>query len=292
MVLNAGARALAVAATVAVAACSPGAEEGVLPDSPPEGEVVDLEFDSEAVRLLRAHAHAVYQSSDGGVTWQPIPLPSSVAHGRIADVATASGAENVIYVAGPGIGVWRSEDEGRSWIALNDGLPGTAVTSFSVHAAQSGTIYAVVEAEGIYRSEDAGVGWTRMDAGPGADIREFLHSGMEGSMQTGWLFAATEEGVRRSMDCFCGWRPTGELPGGPVYDVAYDPRQPERVYAATAGGLFASEDGGETWTRTSGDGPAVIVLAVDPSGTLYAATNEGALLRSADLGRSWARTGA
>ncbi len=292
MVLNAGARALAVAATVAVAACSPGAEEGVLPDGPPEGEVVDLEFDSQRARLLRAHAHAIYESRDGGMNWQPIPLPLSVEEGRIADVATASGAESVIYVAGPGIGVWRSEDEGRSWIALNEDLPGKAVTSFAAHAAQPGTLFAVVDDDGIYRSEDAGAAWTRMDAGPGSDIREFLHSGMEGSMQTGWLFAATDDGVRRSMDCFCGWRPTGELPGGPVYDVAYDLRQPERVYAATAGGLFVSEDGGETWTRTSADGPALIGLAVDRSGTLFAATNEGAVLRSADLGRSWAPTGA
>ena len=292
MVLSAGARALAVAATVVVAACSPGAEEGVLPDGPPEGEVVDLEFDSEAVRLLRAHAHAVYQSHDGGVTWQPIPLPSSVIEGRIADVATASGAESAVYVAGPGIGVLRSEDEGRSWVALNEDLPGKAVTSFAAHAAQTGTLFAFIQDDGIYRSEDAGEGWTRMDAGPGVDIREFLHSGMEGSMQTGWLFAATEEGVRRSMDCFCGWRPTGELPAGAVYDVAYDPRQPERVYAATAGGLFVSEDGGESWRRTPGEAPVVTAAAVDASGTLYAATKEGAVLRSADLGRSWALIGA
>lgn len=111
-------------------------------------------------------------------------------------------------------------------------------------------------------------------------------------MQSGWLFAATTEGVRRSMDCFCGWRPTGELPEGEVLDVAYDPRTPEHVYAATAAGLFRSVNGGEDWEPVSG-ATAAKALAIDPrSGALYAATNAGTLLRSTDEGHTWEPVGA
>lgn len=105
-------------------------------------------------------------------------------------------------------------------------------------------------------------------------------------MQTGWLFAATPEGVRRSMDCFCGWRPTGELPKGEVLDVAYDPTQPKRVYASTAQGLFRSSDGGESWEQAAA-GLTAVALAVDGTGMLFAADRAGTLLRSADQGRSW-----
>ena len=284
---------LAVALTAATAACdTSGPEEGVLPEGPPAGEVVDLETHSPTGRIFKAHRNAVHESRDGGASWQAVPLPASLAGGEIADVAIPAGAERALYVAGPGIGVLRSEDEGRTWTALGEGLPSRSVTALAAHANQPETVYAFVADEGIYRSEDGGETWTGMDSGPGGPIREFVHSDMEGSMQTGWLFAATEEGVRRSMDCFCGWRPTGELPGGTAYDVAYDLNQPKRVYAATPSGVFLSEDGGESWAAVSEGSPAVIALAVDDSGALYAATSEGLVLQSADLGRSWEPTGA
>ena len=276
-----------------LAACgSAGAEDGVLPAGAPPGEVVALEADAVNGRLLKAHPQALYQSVDGGTHWQPVPLPASAQEGRIAAVAVPADSGGVVYVAGPGFGVMKSTDAGRSWEALHKGLPSRHVAAFATHATQPETLYASIPEEGIFRSEDAGQSWTKMDGGPGVAVRRFFHSDMEGSMQTGWLFAATPEGVRRSMDCFCGWRPTGELPAGEVLDVAYDPRQPERVFASTASGVFRSTDGGESWEAVQTEGSVPVALAVDASGVLYGATREGALLRSADQGDSWEPAGA
>lgn len=280
---------LALAAAVVVA-CSPSAEEGVRPVEPPTGEVVDIEIRGE--RLLRAHAQGLLESRDGGGSWAAVPLPPSVRAGRISDVAVSAGGEGVLYVAGPGIGVLRSTDGGGSWESLNEELPGTGVTAVAAHADQPRTLYAFVQSDGLYRSEDAGRSWTRMDSGTGGTIRQLVHSDMEGSMQTGWLFAVTDEGLRRSMDCFCGWRATGELPSGDVRDVAYDPSDPERVYVATAAGVFRSDDGGETWEQAADEAPAATALAIDERGALLAAGGDGTLLRSADRGKSWERVGA
>lgn len=270
-----------------LAACGgEAAEAGVLPTEAPQGEVAALEYDVAGDRLLKAYDRALYQSTDGGSTWQPIPLPSAVQEGRLSTVAAADSGRT-LYVAGPGVGVLQSTNAGETWVPRTGELPNRDVAAFAVHADQPNTLYAAFE-DGIYRSDDAGEGWTKMDGGPGAPIRQFLHSDMEGSMQTGWLFAATAEGVRRSMDCFCGWRPTGELPEGEVFDVAYDPTQPKRVYASTAQGLFRSVDGGENWERVAPN-QAVSALTVDGAGTLYAADREGVILRSADQGRSWER---
>lgn len=270
-----------------LAACGgEDAEAGVLPPEAPQGDVATLEYDATGDRLLKAYDQALYQSTDGGSTWQPVPLPAAVQEGRLSTVAAADSGR-VLYISGPGVGVYQSTDGGQTWAPRSGELPSRDVAAFAVHADQPKTLYASLD-EGIYRSEDAGETWTRMDGGPGAPIRQFLHSDMEGSMQTGWLFAATPEGVRRSMDCFCGWRPTGELPKGEVLDVAYDPTQPKRVYASTAQGLFRSTDGGESWERVAAE-PAVSALTVDASGVVYAADREGALLRSADQGGSWER---
>ncbi len=278
--------ALSALVVVAVGACAGGsAEKGVLPDGAPHGEVVALEYDAARDRLLKAYPAALYESADGGVSWNPIPLPGPGGDGRITAVA-ASDSGRALYVAGRGIGVIRSTDAGQTWTSRADGLPSRHVTAFAIHSDQPGTLYAAFAKEGIYRSEDAGARWKKMDGGPGAEIRQFLHSGMEGSMQTGWLFAATPDGVRRSMDCFCGWRPAGKLPDGAVLDVAYDPMQPKRVYASTDHGLFRSGDGGETWVRGSAD-PIAGALAVDRAGTLFSAARDGTVLRSADQGLSW-----
>lgn len=283
-------RRLGAAALLAggLSACSGDtAEEGVLPTEVPRGEIVTLEYDAAGNRLFKAYTHALYQSTDGGTTWQPIPLPRVIREGRLSAVA-ATDSGRAVYIAGPGVGVFRSTDAGKTWLPRSKALPSREVAAFAAHADQPTTLYASFPDEGIYRSEDAGETWTRMDGGPGAPIRQFLHSDMKGSMQSGWLFAATPEGVRRSMDCFCGWRPTGELPAGEVFDVAYDPSQPERVYASTAQGLFRSTDGGENWKRAAID-PVASALAVDAAGTLYASDREGTVLRSADHGESWKR---
>jgi photosystem II stability/assembly factor-like uncharacterized protein len=277
---------LAAAVLPLLAACGPAKEEGVLPQDAAPGEVVALQYGGES--LLRAHPHALYRSTDGGESWEPVALPASVREGRIAAVATPPAAPGTLLIAGPGIGVVKSEDEGRTWMRLDEELPSREVAALAAHADQPGTLYAVVSGEGIYRSEDAGETWTRMDGGPGAPIRQLFHSDMKGSMQSGWLFAATPEGVRRSMDCFCGWRPTAELPEGEVFEIAFDPTQPERVYASTAQGLFRSNDGGQSWERVSTE-PVATALAVDAAGTLYAADRGGAVLRSADQGSSWER---
>jgi photosystem II stability/assembly factor-like uncharacterized protein len=81
--------------------------------------------------------------------------------------------------------------------------------------------------------------------------------------------------------------------GGFVTSIAIDPTEPNRVYAATARGLFASADGGETWRPLSHGlaGHFVGTLAVEPgrSGALYVGTNEGGILRGGLGGKRWTR---
>ncbi|MGH6894977.1 MAG: WD40/YVTN/BNR-like repeat-containing protein [Geminicoccaceae bacterium] len=255
----------------------------------PRGAVVALAYEAGSDALLKAYPRALYRSSDSGRGWTPVPLPSSVEDGSIAAVATPAEGQGVLYVAGPGLGVLRSEDNGGSWIAQNDGLPSRDVVAFATHADQPDTLYALIADSGIYRSQDAGKSWRLMDRGP-QGTRQLMHSDMEGSMETGWLYAATAQGVRVSMDCFCLWRDAGELTGG-VHSVVYDPQQPEHLYAAAEQGLFRSTNGGQEWEATS-PGPDVTALALTPSGVLYAATGDGALFRSVDRADTWERIGA
>jgi photosystem II stability/assembly factor-like uncharacterized protein len=86
------------------------------------------------------------------------------------------------------------------------------------------------------------------------------------------------------------WRFLGP-DGGSVVDLAFAPSRPQALYAATAGGVFRSLDGGASWSESIAglDAiPPVTSLAVDPVHplTVYAAQN-GAVFRSRDGGTAW-----
>ena len=276
------------ATTLLVAALTLTAATVTTPAAAAQAPLVALVAAGSDQALFKAEAHALYRSGDEGRHWQAVKLPKAASSAAIASVAVAAHRNDVLYVAGRGLGVWRSRDGGRTWAAKNAGLPSTAVEAVTTHADQADTVYAYLPSKGIYRSGDAGDHWRLMDAGPHDPIVRFVHTNMPGSMQTGWLFAATAKGVSRSMDCFCGWRDAGTLKTG-VIAVAYDPSEPKRVYAITDKGLSVSENGGGQWSQARSPGAEIGALAVGDRGIVYAADSQETLFRSSDHGQSWLR---
>jgi photosystem II stability/assembly factor-like uncharacterized protein len=247
--------------------------------------VVAFAYDSHADALLKAYPHALYRSDDGGKSWRNIALPA-VEEGEIASLAASPAAKGVMYIAGRGLGVLRTDDGGKTWVERNDGLPSRAVIAIAAHTTQPDTVYAVVQESGVYRSQDGGKSWRLMDRSSQGGIRQLIHSNMAGSMQTGWLFAATPKGVRRVMDCFCLWQDAGAL-SSPARSLTFDPQQPVHIFAVTETGLFRSADGGEKWNQIKAPASKIAALAFAPSGILYAITEDGALFQSADQGDAW-----
>ncbi|GHA96307.1 WD40/YVTN/BNR-like repeat-containing protein [Modicisalibacter luteus] len=246
-----------------------------------------LSYDQAGNRLLKVEDNGLSQSENGGKTWQEIALPAVAEKGTLMTAAATAEDGNVLYIAGPVIGVQRSEDNGESWQALNDGLPSQNAIALAVHRNQPETLYTVIADDGLYQSDDAGKTWKKMDSGPTQTIRRLVHSDMEGSMQTGWLYAVSDDAVRLSMDCFCGWRLSGDLDAGKVYDVTYDVNAPQQVFVSAEQGLFRSDNGGQQWQPVASEGEDKVALALTPEGTLYALDAEGELMRSEDQGETW-----
>ena len=286
--LIAGARTAMGAALLGSGPATRMALAGEVVAQTPRGGIVGLAFERTSGSLIRVNADAGYRSADDGRHWTRLELPPVAAPRRITAIAVASDARGSLYVAGSGIGVVRSDDGGRHWSHRNQGLPSKDVAALAAHADRPATVYAYIAGKGIYRSEDGGRRWRLMDAGPRGGITRFVHSNMPGSMQSGWLFAAAPHGVQRSMDCFCGWRDAGGL-GQAVRAVAYDPRRPSHVYAASNSALFVSTDGGEKWSPSAAPATTIEAIVIAPTGAVFAAEVDGAMFRRSDGGTAWER---
>ncbi|MFN0112806.1 MAG: hypothetical protein ACKVZH_28435 [Blastocatellia bacterium] len=116
--------------------------------------------------------------------------------------------------------------------------------------------------------------------------------------------AAVSGGVWKTTDAGRNWRPlTDLLPTLAFGSLAFDPQNPEIIYAGTGegyfnadamrgAGIFRSFDGGTTWRQLEGTRTAAfyyvndIVVSPKNSSRIYAATRNG-VMRSLDGGSSW-----
>jgi hypothetical protein len=186
-----------------------------------------------------------------------------------------------------------STDGGATWEVRS--LAGEADFHAMTVGAAGSVIYGwnVTGRVGLYRSVDDGHTWQVLDAAA-------LHAseGMVGLAahpdDADVLWAATLDGLLRSDDAGATWQPV--VDGTPVTAVAYDPADPERMYAYTAppgDGMLTSVDGGRSWSATGWalESPqdAVGHIAVDPGepGVLHAGTFGEDLYRSDDGGTTW-----
>jgi hypothetical protein len=163
-----------------------------------EIEAVALAYNPADGSLLKADSQGLSRWQ-GGSSWTKIDILGETS---LSGVVINPTAPDNIYIAGPGLGVARADNSGESWQTINSGLPNLDITALAMHSYLRDTLYAWVNNDGIYRTEDGGASWKKTPDLPIQDpnVRGLVHSTLEGSMNTGWLYAATPSGAFLSMD--------------------------------------------------------------------------------------------
>ena len=182
-----------------------------------------------------------------------------------------------------------------TWRALP--LWGGDVRSLAIHPDDPDRVFAGTSAGQLYESRDGGRSWS--DAGSPLPFPGWLVSALRFDPNTKERLWVSLQGVwggghvAFSDDLGKTWvsRAAG-LPEEPVYTLALVPGREGRLYAGTLSGVWATEDGGESWRRLTGELPQaqkVTSLFVDPrqTDTVIAGTWRQAY-RSDDGGRTWA----
>ncbi len=229
----------------------------------------------------------VWQTKDGGQTWTNIS--DGYFGGSIGAVTVAESNPNTIYVGGGeqtvrgnvsyGSGMWKSIDAGKTWeqIGLENSRHIARVRVHPrnpdlVYAAVMGDLYKDTEERGVYRSKDGGETWERIlfaNAGAGAVDLSMDPSNPRVMYASTWKIRRTPyslesggegSGLWKTTDGGDTWTEiTGNkgLPKGTwgINGVSVSPVDPSRVYAIIenekAGGVYVSNDAGETWEARS-----------------------------------------
>jgi photosystem II stability/assembly factor-like uncharacterized protein len=265
-----------------------------------------------------------------GLQWRMI---GPFRGGRTVGAAGIAARPNVFYIGVNNGGVWKTDDYGRTWNPIFDSQPTGSIGAVAVAPSEPETVYVgsgeglqrpdLSVGDGMYKSTDGGKTWTHLGLRDGQQIASILVDPRNANR----LFVAvlghpygpnSERGVFRSTDGglhFAKVLYKDELTG--AVDLAFDPRNPQTVYAvlwqAQQGpwengvfsgpnsGLYKSTDGGANWTQLTGglpnfaQGLGRIGIGIAPSdpnrmyALVEAGRDSGGLYRSEDAGSTWTR---
>src|SRR6266496_3560402 len=207
--------------------------------------------------------------------------------------------------AGPDRGVYKSDDAGASWSAVNAGLPAFRIQTIAIDPAFPSTLYAGtltpdgVASVGIFKSIDGGQTWQSKTLG-GFNVALETSAFQFDPSNSSRVLAATTLGLVRSTDGGESWSTYGNV-NDSFYTLVTDPSSATTLYAGNinGSGIFKSTDSGAHWTTinkglptdqgATGVLPLILGFAVDPAhpATLYAGTYGNGLYRSTDSGSNW-----
>ncbi|HEX7185597.1 MAG TPA: hypothetical protein VF756_27480 [Thermoanaerobaculia bacterium] len=188
------------------------------------------------------------RSTDGGLTWEELPLPEDAS---LVAIAVDPAAPRTVYgstvsaaPASPACPCFQSDDGGESWKCLGLGW----VKRFVVDPANPDIVYAIQR--GLLKSLDRGDTWTRADAGLPEETASYDLA--IDPAEPGGLYLATSQGVFKSSDGGASWsRASDGLPEEEALALAVDPRTPSTLYALLRKGVYRSVDAGQSWTSMS-----------------------------------------
>ncbi len=184
----------------------------------------------------------VFHSADGGATWEPRNkgtradyMPDDQRYPEFGQcvhcLVMAPGKSDLLYQQNH-CGMYRSEDGGRTWQSIEEGLPSSFGFPAAVHPREEGTLFLLPlngDIKGRYMPDAKAAVWRTRDGGrTWQDLRN-------GLPQENAFFGV----LRQAM--------------------ATDRMEPAGVYFGTSGGeLYGSADEGESWTPIARHLPTIL----------------------------------
>jgi photosystem II stability/assembly factor-like uncharacterized protein len=160
--------------------------------------------------------------------------------------------------------VYRSTDQGGSWIPISPDLTGGpyggsgalvygTITTLAVAPSNHDVIYAGTDDARVWVTTNGGADWTDVSAGlPTRWVTRVAVHPQDAAVAyvalSGYKEGSADPHVFRTTDGGAGWSDvSGNLVQAPVNDLVVDALDPSRLFAATDVGVYATLDAGATW---------------------------------------------
>jgi len=211
----------------------------------------------------------VFRSEDGGKTWTKTLFVDE--NTGAVDLARDPEDPAVVYAAswqarvypwlsyfqpvvGPGSGVYRSNDGGRSWKRLSGGgFPGGDLGRIGLATAAGGRVFALVDAApetrngGLYRSDDGGATWQHVNGD--RSLAGWYAGRITSDPANRDSVYVVGRSLRHSDDAGSTFRIVKGGPGGDDYHFLWiNPKHPAYRVLASDQGTVVSVNGGKSWS--------------------------------------------
>ena len=277
-----------------------------------------------------AVAGGVWKTTDGGTYWRPI-TDGFFRTSSVGALAVAASDPNVVYAGtgettiridvSHGDGVYKSTDAGRTW--ANMGLEETRhIAKVRVHPTNPDVVWVAAfghafgphPERGVFKSEDGGTTWRNVlhvsDKAGAIDLSvdetnpRVIYAAFWEAYRSPWMISSggPGSGLWKSEDGGETWAELSHSPGLPEgtlgkLAVVTSPARSGRVWAlvehAKEGGLYRSDDHGETWEKVSDNQNLVsrawyyVHLTADPIDPDTVYVNNLDFYKSTDGGRTF-----
>lgn len=223
-------------------------------------------------------ALGAFKSIDRGNTWDTMNLmPAGEVIFSTECIAIDPLNASVIYVGVSQKGIFKTNDGGGTWNAINTGLPDLNIRSIAIDPQNTSVIYAGTS-RGIFKSENGGNSWSDKNISP---VIARVQALAVDPKDTFTIYAGIwGRGIYKSTDGGSTWRlKIAGLSDRFISELAVNPKEPLVLYTALRGGVFKTSDGGTTWNsiNTGLTDLNIAFLTIDEqnSASLYAGNPEG-----------------
>jgi photosystem II stability/assembly factor-like uncharacterized protein len=273
----------------------------------------------------------VFKTTDAGASWTPI-TDGKVPVASTGSIVVAESDPNVIYLGtgsddirsnvSTGRGVYKSTDGGNTWSFMGLYDAGQ-IGAVRVHPTNPNTVWVAAignafknnDERGVFKSTDGGKSWRKVlyvsDSIGAADLElnpanpDVVYAWMWRGQRKPWTIIsgahdASGVGFYKSTDGGEHWtKITNGLPTDLVGkgNIAVSAQDPNRVYALVeakpGGGLYRSEDQGQSWKLISSFGQLITrpfyytTLGVDPTNSNIVYAGAENFYKSTDGGATW-----
>lgn len=220
---------------------------------------------------------------------------------------------NSLYVGITGKGIYKTSDNGQSWMLFNKGLDSENSKQIRVlkfDPTNQNIMYLGTKAglttkdnhwvvsDALYKSNDRGITWSLCNKGIIPNSKYFASPPDVLDIEVNYknnsiVYIATQQGVYKSIDRGANWKwSSSGIESVSVRSIAIDPINPLILYATSYEGIYISENEGISWKLLGLQGQSLQIVTVNPQNTknIYVGGSDG-VFKSTDGGKIWVNTG-